>query len=546
MHSTCLYAVNNVVVSTSASVSPPSTTSSETAPSITTHSTPDPPAKSMNPLSTWFSPSQQAEQGRKSNKTQDNTSTPVAEKSSFGSTWGAGDSFWGSYFGSPSTTDQGGGGSMVKSSGEGRKEAPKSTSMARGVGARKSKSQATSSNKTQSGEQREKVTSPRLTSPPRSSSTPLPQSKEKEKSIATESTIVVSSSTLDSGTTIKNSSAMDSGASSSSRPRQTATPKSSLKSQSTGKALVKASDGEEASSSESDAKVKAKKPSNQNLKSKATPDLSEPVKDSKDVVMEATDDGSKALENNALPVVEQTASTQKETNKQPNAGNPPLSVEDSKTNDAELTRKNSSPESQSSPTATVHSTVEKDTTQVPSQTENTDNHSVVHHETQNDSTNTQQVTIEYNPLTDQKLKTKPGTDLNSESKSTKQEKSGIPVKVHTENKEELDAKLTETQDSTTVHQIQTPGDQRPLEQEGDQNSSVVEVHGEEEREKRQPVVGGQEDDRRSTSTKEDTTVIEALQHSDIDRLKKVSRIKCTCTTYNCMYMYMYHVQPTPS
>ena len=516
--SICLYAVNNVVVSSSASVSPPSSTSNEAAPSIKTHSTPDHPSKSTNPLSTWFSPSQT--ENRPSKTTQGNKSTPVTEKSGsssmFGSTWGASDSFWGSYFASPGSSAQGGG--------RGVKEAPKPTSMARGVGARRLKSQTSSSNKTQSSEQRKKVTSPRLTSPPKSSSTPLPQPKEKEKSSISESTRVESSSNIESGT------------SSSLKPEQVVTtPKNSSKSQSISKTLVKSSEAEEgeAGSSEGGTEVKAKKPSDQSLKSRTTctPDLSEPVKDSNDAaILETTDSGSTAAENNALTVVEQTALMQEERNKQLDGSSPPLSTEDSKTGDVELTRKSSSPESPSSPTAAANSIVEEGTAQVPSQTDNSDRHSAMHRDAQHDSTDTQQTAVKQMPLTDQKLETKLESDSNLESKPREQDKMITNEQSHTENKE-LHTKATETKDSA-VHQLQTPSsDRQTNEPERDQGPSSVAVQDKGEGERgQQPVIDEQNDE--STPPKEKAATKESVEHPDIDSLKKV-------VWYMCMYMYMY-------
>ena len=524
-------------ISTSATVSPPSSTTGEAAPSIKTYSTPDPPAKSTNPLSTWFSPSQ-AKQSRQPKSPQGNKSTPVTEKSGsstvFGSTWGASDSFWGSYFGSPGSSDQGGaggGGKDKSSGGEGIKEAPKPASMARGVGARKLKSQTSSSNKTQSSEQRKKVTSPRLTSPPKSSSTPLPQPKEKEKSSTSE------------GMSIEKSSGMASDTTSSKPEQNVATPKSSSKSQSTGKTLVKASEGEEgeAGSSEGGTEVKAKKPNNENLKSIATPEPSEHLKDLKDAaVLEATDTGSTAAESNTLTVVELTASTQEETNTHPDVSSPPLSVEDSKTKDVELTRKSSSPQSLSSPTAAAHSSIEQEDTthQVPSQTENGDGLSVVQHETQHDSIDTQQITAEQNPLTNQ---TKQENDQNS----TEQDmiNSCAAEQSPSENREHS-TKVAETKDSTSpIQQLQISGDRQTTEPERGQSPSSVVVQVEVEGEKRQqPVNNKQKDD--STLPKEKAAAKESMEHPDIDRLKKVVcyNIVCVCSLIPRLPIFLTHAR----
>ena len=460
-----------------------------------------------------------------------NKSTPVAEKSGsssvFGSTWGASDSFWGSYFTSPgSSSDQGGGGGKGKSdSGEGVKEAPKPSSMARGAGARRLKSQTSSSNRTQSSEQRKKVTSPRLTSPPKSSSTPLPQPKEKEKGSTSESTGVESSSRTESGT------------GSSPKPEQVvATPKNSSKSQSISKTLMKASEGEkgEASSPEGGEEIKAKKPGDQNWKSRATPDRSEPVKDSNNAataILEATDSGgSTAAKNNAVTVVEKTAVMKEETNKQLDTSslNLPVSTKDSKTRDAELTRKSSSPESQSLPTATTgtahstaHGTVEEKGTghQVPSQTENSSGHSAIHHDAQQDSTDTQQTRVKQTPLADQKLETKPERDSNSESKPREQDKVITNEQSHTGNKEFI-TKATETKDSTVQHeQLQTPsgddGQMSEPERGRSPSSVVVQDKGKGEG-GQQPVDGGKKD--KSTPPEGSAA---ANESSDIDRLKKV-------------------------
>ena len=548
-HSTCLYAVNNVVVSTSASVSPPSSTSSEVAPSIKSQSTPDPPAKSGNPLSTWFSPSQ-AEQNRQSKAAQGNKSTTsIAEKSGsssmFGSTWGASDSFWGSYFGSPGSSDQGGAGGEGKdkcsSSGEGAKEAPKPTSMARGVGARKLKSQISSSNKTQSNEQRKKMTSPRLTSPPKSSSTPLPQPKEKEKS---------------EDTRLENSSGMESASSLSKPEQNVATPKSSSKPQSTGKTLVKASESEkgEVGSPKSDTEVKAKKPNSQNLKkSRATPEPSEAIKNLKDdaAILEATDTGSTAAKDNTLTVVTETASTQEETNKQPDTSSTPLYTEDLKTKDVKLMKKSSSLESQFSPTNTAHNVIElqqKDTTQVPLQRENNDSHLVVHHEAEHDSTGTWQTTVEQAPFSDKELETKTENNSNSESKSTEQDRkitssaSDQPHNIIIVENNEVDTKIAETKDSTStaaVQQLQAPsGDQQTSEPDRGQSPTSVAIQDKEEGE---PVDDKQKDE--YTSPQKKATAKESMEHSDIDRLKKVLgsmlhihvyvHVLCMCLCIRC-------------
>jgi hypothetical protein len=361
------------------------------------------------------------------------------------------------------------------------------------------------------------VTSPRLTSPPKSSSTPLPQPRGKEKSSTTESTRAESCAGIESGTS-----------SSQKSEQAVTTPKNSSKSQSVSKTLLKASEGEEGdvSSSKGDAelhvRVKAKKPSDQSLN---TPDHSEPIKESSGAaaaVLEATDSGIIAAENNApLTVVEQTALMQEETAKQPDTStsSPPLSTQDSKTRDVELTRKSSSPETQSSPTATASNAVGEDTTQVPSQTGNSNGHSAVQRDTQQDSTDTQQTALTRIPLTDQTLETKSEGDSNLKSKPKEQNNIVANEQSHTEDKE-LNTQATETKDST-VHQLQAsssdPGMSEP--ERGQSPSSVaVKDRGEGE--------GGQQplDDEQkyeSTPLKESAGVKQSREHPDTDRLKKV-------------------------
>ena len=394
--------------------------------------------------------------------------------------------------------------------------------MARGTGARRLKSQTSSSNKTQSSEQRKRVTSPRLTSPPKSSSTPLPQPKEKEKS-----------------TSVENSSDLEPGTSSiPKQPEQAvATPRNSSKSQSVSKTLLKASEGGEGevTSSEGGAevRVKAKKPSNQSLKSRATPDLSEPVNDSSHAaaaVLEATDSGITAAQTIApLTVVEQTALMQEETDKMPDTSSRPLSTQDSKTRDIDSTRKSSSsPESQPTPTAITSNAVGEDTTRVPSQTGNSTGHSAVHRDTQQDSTDTQQAAVKQTPLSDQTLETKSETDSNIESKPREQD--NIPVitneQPHTRDKEqEINTKATETKDST-LHQLQTsPGMSEP---ERGQSPSSVAIQDKGVGERGQQPPGDDRQKNESTTPKESVGVKESIEHPDIDRLKKVH----TCSMFH--------------
>ena len=175
-------------MSTTASVSRPSSTSTESTAPLMTHGAPEPPLKS-SPFSTWFSPSQ-SERGKQPDKAQNDGSTPAAEKHSsvLGSTWGAGDSFWGSYFSTPGASDQGGG----EGGGKGRGQAaPTPTSMMRDAGNRKVKSP--SSAKPENRDRRKKATSLGLNSPPQSSSTPLPQSREKSAKVETPSSTPSSS-----------------------------------------------------------------------------------------------------------------------------------------------------------------------------------------------------------------------------------------------------------------------------------------------------------------------------------------------------------------
>ena len=183
------------MVSTKAAVSPPSSTSSDSVALNQAQGSPDSPQKSSS-LSTWFSPSQSEPRDKQDKKSQGNQSTPVAEKSSsstFGSTWGAGDSFWGSSLATPDQGGgEGGGGAKKKKSGsndEVKKETPKTTPAARSVGTRKSKPSASSNlSKSESSDQRKKVGSLMLSSPPQSSSTPLALSREKRESSETTST----------------------------------------------------------------------------------------------------------------------------------------------------------------------------------------------------------------------------------------------------------------------------------------------------------------------------------------------------------------------
>ena len=389
--------------------------------------------------------------------------------------------------------------------------------MVRGAGGRRLKSQTSSSSKTRSSEQRKRVTSPRLTSPPKSSSTPLPQPKEKEKGTTSESTRVESSAGIKSDTLPPK------------QPEQAvATPKNSSKSQSVSKTLLKASEGGEGevTSSEGGAevRVKAKKPGDQSLKSRATPDHSEHAEDSSNAaaaVLEATDNGVMAAAENTAPltVVEQTALMQEEAHKQPDTStsSPPLSTQDSKTRDVELIRKNSSPETQSSPTATASNAVGEDSTLVPSQTGNSTGHSSVQHDTQQDSTVTQQTAIKETPLTDQTLKSKSEGDSTVDRKP--KEPDSIPVitseQPHTRDKEqEINTKATETKDST-VHQLRrSPGMSEP---ERGQSPSSVAVQDKGKGEK--PLDDEQKPE--STPPKEITGVKESIEHPDIDRLKKV-------------------------
>ena len=175
-------------MSTTASVSRPSSTSTDSTAPLKTHGAPEPPSKS-SPFSTWFSPSH-SERGKQPDKAQNDGSTPTAEKHSsvLGSTWGAGDSFWGSYFSTPGASDQGGGEGGVKGRGQ---AAPTPTSMVRDAANRKVKSP--SSAKPENRDRRKKATSLGLNSPPQSSSTPLPQSREKTTKVKTPSSTPSSS-----------------------------------------------------------------------------------------------------------------------------------------------------------------------------------------------------------------------------------------------------------------------------------------------------------------------------------------------------------------
>ena len=535
--------MNDVSVSTSSAASPPSTTSNEAASSIKIHTTPDPLAKSTDTLSTWFSPSR-TEQIQQPEKAHSDKSTPATDKSGssnmFGSTWGAGDSFWGSYFGSPGSSEQGLGGGASKtksSSSEAVKEAPKSTSMARASGSKRSKSQ-TSSNKTQGSEHRKKATSPRLNSPPKSSSTPLSRLREEKKSDTGDDTGVESSSSMESNAC----------SFSSSRPDQVLTSPTEFESQSMsqlmGKTVVKMNEAEvEKVGSESGGETSTKMTIDENLKSRVTgtPDVSEPLGETKDVKMEATDGFSVTVKSSTLPVMDETDSIKEEPNRPPETSNPPFSIDDSKsTNDVELMRGSSSSEPQPScePTATDRSTTERNTTQVPPlQMENNNDHSVVHNQQAYDNnTDTQQTTSEQEPLANQKSENKltsQETKFNkSEDKSTKQDekvasRSSTPELAVAES-EEVDTKNTVKMKDSTLHQLQTSSspDDHQTSEPGRSLASVA-AQDELEGERRESMAESVKDES-TTSEKAVITVERSLEHPDVHRLEKV---KYTLTKY---------------
>ena len=506
-----LSAVNNSVVSTTASVSPPSSTASETTNTSTkTQSTPDPPAKSSS-LSTWFSPSQSEPSKQSKRETQGTSSaTPVAEKSSssvLGSTWGAGDSFWGSYFGTPSTSNSEGG-SDVKKKGSGDqvkpvKEAPKTTSMTRGAGARKSKSPVSPSTKPGNSEQRKKVASPKLSSPPTSTSTPLHHPRDKSNPV---------------GRTIASSTP-------SSRPRHTTTPRTSLNSQQPSKVLTKVDEtAAEADSSGGEpgmSEVKARKLDKQG----STTSAMSGVMVQEDTGEEATDDASTAAGNGDTPVViEQNMSSHREVSgKQPDAVRT-VTSDDSKAEGAGSAKDNSlsdiSPPQQS--------TVVGNSSQTSLQSKNTGSHLPTRNGAQEDSTETKQAAVEQKVLAKPTLETNQGSDPVSEpSKQDKQITGGLSEQPHGESKEEPSVKVSQKSDSL-LHQVQTPSDQQTqaLRRNQDQSSAEMEVGKGE----RRLLVSEQ-----STSPKEEAGE-DGHQHTDIDRLRKVNGVSSVV----CVCMYTVH------
>lgn len=329
-------------MSTSASVSPPTSTTRDAVATSKAHGTPIPPSVKSSPLSTWFSPSQSADRSKQSTNASDVKSTPEAEKSSssaFGSTWGGGDSFWGSYFGSPSTSDQGvkggggGGGGEGQANCESVKEAPRPTSMSRGTGTRKMKSSASPAVKSESDGKRKTVTSPSISSPPKASSTPLTQVRAK------------SGATTDSSSTSASSKPVT-------RPEHSSTPKTSLKAQPKKASLRANKESAEASTSEGSTKVKPEKLPGHG--SRASP---MPTTLIRDTGVESTDDGSTGTGkiDSAVPKVEEKALTQPQlagSSRKTNADSgSPETREHSNTDcgNSELTNK-SSHDFQSSPT----------------------------------------------------------------------------------------------------------------------------------------------------------------------------------------------------
>lgn len=547
-------------MTTAASVSPPATTTSDTVASTKTHGTPNQPSVKSSPLSTWFSPSQSTDRSKQPTNASGDKSTPEAEKSSssvFGSTWGGGDSFWRSYLGTPSTSDQGGrggGGGEKKTDADSVKDPPKPTSMHRGVGSRKMKSSASSAVKSESGDKRKTATSPSINSPPKSSSTPLPQARAKSSTTTDKSFTPASSKPA-----IK-------------PPEHSTTPKTSLKSQQSKKALLKANiDSTEASTSESSTtKVRPEKVSNRG--SRASP---MPTALIKDTGVETTDDGSTGTGtvDVAVPKVEQKALTQRElaeSSRKTDADlRSPETREHLKTDcdNGELTNKELHDfQSLSTPQCTAMDSASQTQTITSSKSETTGQaHShpppPTHHSTQSDSTETktEQVTpqqdevntedhkqtisvAEQNALSNVDLESiSMHTSSISEAKSNKREKqvtrtrtSKSPELRHGESKEEegdQSAKVTDEK-GASLQQMQVPmtsTEQQTFtagtpasviaeaaEKEGHTSVKMAEL----EEGRRQPA----ESERKvgAGSSKEERSE-EGHSNPDVDKLKKVGR-----------------------
>ena len=413
----CIYTGSSAaVVSTKAAVSPPSSTSSDSVALNQAQGSPDSPQKSSS-LSTWFSPSQSEPRDKQDKKSQGDQSTPVAEKSSssaFGSTWGAGDSFWGSYLATPDQGGgEGGGGAKKKKSGssdEVKKETPKSTPAARSAGTRKSKPSASSSlAKSESSDQRKKVGSLMLSSPPQSSSTPLASTREKRESSETTSTTPAAKRPTSKSSQLSSS-----------------TPKSSQNQNKSKKKEKEEDSSKIVNPSERGAKIKTKSVDGGGLR------LGKSEREGGGV--EATDDSDGVA---VVPVVELkstvtapaksgvTGSLSTARTKDNTSAPSPPPPKNSKTNDIEIKNQNSS---QVSPTS--HNTTPKGNTthahthvQSPSQPSNSKNNSP---QTQqcglqvSDSTDMKQATMEQKtvPVKELKSDTESGTNLETKSNFT--------------------------------------------------------------------------------------------------------------------------------
>lgn len=556
------------MVSTNGAASPPSSTSSESAAQKKTHGTQDPPAKSS---STWFSPSQSQSEphSKQTTKVQESQSTPVAEKNSssvLGSTWGAGDSFWGSYFSTPSGPPEEGGGKTgeervsgkKKSSSEEVKDTPKSTSAGKSAVTRKLKSPASSASATKSenSEQKMAMDSPRLASTPKSSSTPLPQSREKK-------------TTSESSTDLARS-----------KSNHSTTPKTSAKPQQTGKPSKKSSKEGTAETSDVSKSLKTKKPTTKDHtgRSIATIPPSSTRESVAASVVEATDNGDGhpgtqvSVSGSVPPEAEHKSSLVVQHKQVESTGHlhvaaeVPVSHHDQqKREDSVISTSKDSSQQHSQPSSTSYYSNDTDQSKqaqvqvhLSSQANRTNSHLALRHSIPRDecSSETKQVPVELNLSSEskefQKTVSGDGDSILEPVSNEQAGQTGISVQERTavESEKDVTAKVTEKNDPS-LREIQTspPGTielTHTAEREGEGTGPQVRSKGKKEEGERKREVndglaqGDSHSEKEQQMRKDEAREIEQEQKlpADVERLKKVNGSSvCTCT----LHMYTAHV-----